>query len=85
MLTATYFHQQGKFDQVTGAPSRSGSDDFWTVDAGIRYRLPNRYGLITIGATNLFDQKFKFFESDRNNPTIQPKRTVFGTITLALP
>jgi len=85
MLTATYFHQQGKFDQVTGAASRSGSDNFWTVDAGVRYRLPNRYGFITIGATNLFDQKFKFFESDQNNPTIQPKRTFFGSITLALP
>jgi tetratricopeptide (TPR) repeat protein len=84
-LTATYSHQRGKFDQVSGAPSRSGSDDFWTVDAGIRYRLPDRYGFVTVGATNLFDKKFKFFETDLRNPTIQPDRVFFGRITLALP
>jgi len=84
-LTATYSHQRGKFDQVTGAPSRSGSDDFWTVDAGIRYRLPARYGFVTVGATNLFDKKFRFFETDLRNPSIQPDRVFFGRITLALP
>jgi hypothetical protein len=84
-LSTTYFNQRGKFDQVTGAPSRSGSDDFWTVDAAIRYRLPDRYGFVTVGATNLFNQKFKFFETDFRNPSIQPNRVVFGKITLALP
>jgi outer membrane receptor protein involved in Fe transport len=83
--TATYWNQNGKFELLTGAPRRSGSDDFVTVDAGLRYRLPQRYGFITIGATNLFDKKFKYFESDFNNPSIQPKRTVFGRVTLALP
>jgi hypothetical protein len=84
-LTATYFNQRGKFDLLTGAPSRSGSDDFWTVDTGVRYRLPKRYGFVTIGVTNLFDQKFKFFETDLRNPTIQPKMMFFGSITLASP
>ena len=84
-LTATYFNQRGKFELLTGAPRRSGSDDFATVDAGLKYRLPQRYGFIAIGATNLFDKKFRYFESDINNPSIQPKRTVFGRITLALP
>jgi tetratricopeptide (TPR) repeat protein len=84
-LTATYLHQRGKFDQVSGAPSRSGSDNFWTVDAGIRYRLPDRYGFVAVGATNLFDKKFKFFETSLKNPTTQPDRFIFATITLALP
>jgi len=55
------------------------------VDAGVRYRLPKRYGLITIGVTNLFDQNFQYFDIDLNNSTIQPKRTIFGRITLAFP
>jgi tetratricopeptide (TPR) repeat protein len=84
-LTGTYYHQKGKFELVTGSPRLSGSEDFFTVDAGVRYRLPQRYGFLTIGATNLTDKKFKYFEPDINNPSIQPTRTVFGSITLALP
>jgi hypothetical protein len=80
LLTATYFDQA-----VRLADSRSGSDQFWTIDAGINYRLPKRYGFVTLGATDLADQKFKYFERDLNNPRIQPKRTIFGKITLALP
>jgi tetratricopeptide (TPR) repeat protein len=83
-LTSTYFNQSGKFLSFSAGP-RSGRDDFWTVDAGLRYRLPNRHGFITIGATNLFDQKFKYFETDLNNPSIQPNRTIFGRVTLAFP
>jgi tetratricopeptide (TPR) repeat protein len=85
-LTATYFNQDGKFGRITAAdPIRHGSDDFWTVDAAINYRLPKRYGFITVGATNLFDEKFKFFDPDLNNASIQPARTFFGRVTLALP
>ena len=84
LFTTTYAHQRGKFILVTGA-NQSGSDDFWTIDATIRYRLPNRYGFLTVGVTNLLDKKFKFFETSLNNPTVQPDRFIFGTITLALP
>ncbi len=49
------------------------------------YRLPKRYGFITVGATNLLDQKFKFQEADFDNATIQPDRMVFGRVTLAFP
>jgi tetratricopeptide (TPR) repeat protein len=85
-LTGTYYHQSGKFETVVFNPAfRSGSEDFFTVDAGIRYRLPNRYGFITVGVTNLTDKKFKYFEADINNAHIQPKRTILGSITLALP
>jgi hypothetical protein len=35
--------------------------------------------------TNLFDEKFKFFEPDLNNSSIQPKRMAFFRLTLALP
>jgi tetratricopeptide (TPR) repeat protein len=85
-VTATYINQDGKFGGLfTGHPIRHGSDDFWTVDAGLRYRLPKRYGFVTIGASNLFDKKFKYFDPDLNNASIQPDRTIFTRITLALP
>ena len=84
-LTATYWNQHGRFQRITTGEVEAGHDRFWTVDAAIGYRLPNRYGFITVGATNLFDEDFKFFDRDARNPTIQPTRTVFGKVTLAFP
>nr|MDQ2693871.1 TonB-dependent receptor [Pseudomonadota bacterium] len=85
-LTPTYWRQSGTFEDFTDDGAvRSGSDNFWTVDAAIDYRLPKRYGLISASATNLFDQNFRFFEIDVNNPTLMPERTVFVRFTLALP
>ena len=79
-LTGTYYNQN-----IKSADTRTGRDDFFLVDLGINYRLPKRYGFITVGATNLFDTQFKYFERDQNNSRIQPNRTIFGKITLALP
>ena len=86
-LTATYWNQDGEVEAVAVEPHplRSGSDDFWTVDTALNYRLPKRYGFITVGATNLFDEKFKFFNTDFDNPFIQPDRMFFARVTLALP
>ena len=83
-LKATYFDQEGTF-VLNNLNVRSGQDDFWVVDAGISYRLPQRYGFITVGASNLFDQDFRFFDRDLKNPSIQPDRMVFARFTLALP
>ncbi len=44
-----------------------------------------RYGLITVGANNLFDKEFKYYDTDPLNPSIRPGRFVYGTLTLALP
>jgi tetratricopeptide (TPR) repeat protein len=85
-LTATYFNQDGKFGRITAVdPIRHGSDDFWTIDVAVNYRLSKRYGFVTVGATNLFDENFKFFDPDLNNANIQPARTLFGRVTLAFP
>ena len=76
-----------------------GEDQFFIVDASISYRLPKRLGFISIGVKNLFDKSFKFQDTDTHfgqaitdliptvntalNPTIQPKRLIFGKFTLA--
>ncbi|MGE0822694.1 MAG: FecR domain-containing protein [Candidatus Binatia bacterium] len=82
-LTATYYNQDGVFERIAGG-FPSGSDNFWTVDAGINYRLPKRYGFVSIGATNLFDQRFRYYELDFNNPHLRPDRMFFARVTLAL-
>jgi len=86
-LKATYYNQKGDFERQDAPLGEytSGSDDFWLVDAAINYRLPKRYGFITLGATNLFDRSFNFVDTDIQNPMIQPARFVFCRITLALP
>ena len=81
-LKVTYLNQAGDF-QRAGACCQAGRSDFWLVDAGISYRLPQRYGFFTVGATNLLDRNFKYHEVDFNNPTIQPARAAFARLTLA--
>lgn len=59
-----------------------GKNDFWVFDAFLGYRLPNRWGAFTIGAKNLFDQSFRFQDTDPENPSITPERFVYMRLTL---
>ena len=86
-LKGTYVKQQGSFERLD-APRRvytDGDDDFFLVDAAIRYRFPKRYGFFTLGVSNLTDENFNFFDSDIDNPRFQPERSFFAKITIALP
>jgi tetratricopeptide (TPR) repeat protein len=98
-LRATYFHQEGDFHRLLTGVYESGEDAFWVADAALSYRLPKRYGFITVGATNLFDQHFRYQETDlalvagnqerpislTRNALILPARTFFAILTLAFP
>ena len=85
-LKGTYINQDGSFERKDDVGVfNDGEDDFWLVDAALNYRLPKRYGLLTIGVSNLTDEDFEFFDSDRDNPRIQPDRVFFGKVTFALP
>jgi outer membrane receptor protein involved in Fe transport len=87
-LKGSYFNQEGVFEnQAAIQPSgfEQGKDNFWLVDAAISYRLPKRYGIITVGATNLFDEEFQYADTDIENPQIQPDRFIFAKLTLAIP
>ena len=82
-FTATYFNQQGEFGEGFDDSIESGRASFWTFDVGITYRLPKRYGLITLGASNLFDKNFDYFDADFGNPIIQPERVLFTRMSLS--
>ncbi len=83
---ATNVNQNGNFSQPFKVNNfQDGSDDFWLLDAAISYRLPQRYGLITVGVANLTDQHFEYFNTDLNNSSILPDRFFYAHITLALP
>jgi tetratricopeptide (TPR) repeat protein len=84
---ATYYIQKGEFETLAAARGTyvSGDDQFWVCDAAISYRLPKRYGFLSAGATNLFNQSFKYYDTDTANPSIQPSRMFFVRATLAFP
>jgi tetratricopeptide (TPR) repeat protein len=82
-LKGTYIDQDGKFIRQGGTDFVSRSSDFWVMDAGVSYRLPWRHGFITVGATNLLDQQFRYQETDLRNPTVVPVRMFFTRVTLA--
>ena len=85
-LKGTYVDQDGDFErQGTLGAFEHGHDNFWLFDVALRYRFPKRYGFLAVGVTNLFDQDFEHYDTDRDNPRIQPDRSVFASITLALP
>jgi outer membrane receptor protein involved in Fe transport len=81
-LKATYFAQDGTFEDPNNVLF-DGDDQFWVVDASIGYRLPKRLGLLTLEVRNLFDEEFKFQDTNPANPQIYPERLVFGRITLS--
>ncbi len=86
-LKATYVHQEGDFVNPFGlgpvAIGVPGRDNFWVLDAAIGYRLPKRWGIITVEARNLLDAGFHFQDTDPSNPSIFPERVVLTRITVA--
>jgi tetratricopeptide (TPR) repeat protein len=85
-LKATWYYQKGRFTEFDTLDVKNADNSFWLADAVVGYRMPNRYGFITAGVTNLFDKEgFNYWETDTKNSRIQPDRQAFITVTLALP
>jgi tetratricopeptide (TPR) repeat protein len=85
-LKPAYISQDGEFADIESFDpfgTISDEDDFWYVDASIGYRFPKRYGKVSLEAKNLFDENFKFQDTDPLNPDIYPERLVFVKFTLA--
>ena len=57
-------------------------EDFWITDIDIGYRLPRRYGLISLSIRNLFDESAQFVETDAFVQRFSPERFVFGRLSL---
>ena len=82
-VRGTFYDQDGDFIRRGGGAFENGHDQFFLVDASVSYRLPQRFGFITVGAMNLLDEHFRYQETDLRNPTIQPTRLVYTRITLS--
>lgn len=82
-LKATYVSQSGRFGDPRVGNVSAGSDRFWVVDAALGYRLPRRWGLVTLEVRNLLDERFRFNDTDAANPTLYPERLILLRFTLA--
>lgn len=85
-IQATYVYQDGDFvvdDGLGGFTIEEGDDKFWVVDASVGYRFPKRFGAITLEAKNLFDNEFKFQDTDPGNPRIMPERLILLRLQLS--
>ncbi len=57
----SWYHQELKND----ADLPDGSEDFWIVDLGAGYRIPDRHGIIQVTLLNVLDQSFRYSDRDR--------------------
>jgi tetratricopeptide (TPR) repeat protein len=81
--SATYFYQEGEFERRSTDSSFKDSDNFWIWDAEVSYRLPKRWGRISVGVKNLMDEEFNYTDTDPSNPALVPGILAFGKITLS--
>jgi hypothetical protein len=86
-MTASYVNQDGEFSSAIPELGTSeivpDEDQFWVVDASVSYRLPKRYGIISLIAKNLFDEEFMFQDMNPRNPLIFPDRLIVFRFTLS--
>lgn len=58
------------------------TENFVVLNAAIGYRLPKRWGIVTLGATNLLDEEFKFQDDSFRTSTAA---NVSGDRNIAIP
>ncbi len=83
-LQGTYIDQSGEFGDPVFGSTEALSDRFFVVDSAIGYRLPKRYGIVTLAVKNLLDEQFNFQDMDPANPEIFPEFSFVAKITLNL-
>jgi hypothetical protein len=83
-LSLTYFDPNGFFGGVVAtyvnqsvrrsplSTEASGQSGFTVVDASIGYRLPKRYGVLSLSVKNLFDRQFKYQDDSYRDFGDQP-------------
>ncbi|NOS88804.1 MAG: TonB-dependent receptor [Methylococcaceae bacterium] len=82
----TLTHQSGLFQESSVYNSQSfGVSDFYLLDLNLSYRLPKRYGMISVGVNNVLDTRFNYQNTtiNANEVLFAPSRLIFSKITLA--
>ncbi|MFO1193804.1 MAG: TonB-dependent receptor [Rhodoferax sp.] len=82
-VTTTYWRQSGSFGDNNAF--QQDAENFWTTDVGVSYRLAQRMGFVSVGASNLFNKRFRYLDMDTASPAVQPRRMAYAKLTLVLP
>jgi len=92
MFKSSYVHQSGIFERVNSFLGNSnfyGNSSFFIFDLNVNYRFPLRYGMVSFGIKNLFDNRVQyqsnnsFLGSNSNETPFAPERILFTQIKLA--
>jgi tetratricopeptide (TPR) repeat protein len=80
--STAYVRQQGSFSVDEGLPEFSKREAAWITDIYLDYRLPQRMGILSIGAKNVFDQAIDLVSTDPAFPIIPNRRFVYARARL---
>jgi len=85
-LRATFVDQTVVFRGDSTVADREGQDRFHVVDLLLGYRLPRREGVLSLTVKNLFDERFRFQDTDLLGaprvPFLLPGRALFFTFSV---
>jgi tetratricopeptide (TPR) repeat protein len=79
----SYVHQSGEFLDAAQTPLR-GKESFWITELSISYQLPRRHGMVSLEVKNLFDENFRFQETNFVSPTMSRGRLILGRFALRI-
>jgi hypothetical protein len=75
-------------DRIDAAGLPEGDDQFWLLDATVGYRLPRRYGILSLEGKNLLGESFGYEDdnyriAEPRNSRYIPDRTILARLTLS--
>ena len=81
-VSTAYVRQRGDFSVDVGFPEFSKKDNAWVTDIYLDYRLPQRLGILSIGAKNVFDKEINLVDTDPAFPLVPSRRLVYARARL---
>jgi tetratricopeptide (TPR) repeat protein len=81
-LVTSYVRQDGERSIDIGLPVVSIDEDAWLTDIFLEYRLPKRFGVISVGARNIFDNELSLVDTNPLSPRDAQRRLVSGRVSV---
>ena len=82
-LKLSYNNQTGSFSGNSRNNFQNGHTQFWLLDTELGYRLPKRYGIVSVGIRNLLDEHYNYQAIDQNQPELPQGRFLYGRVTFS--
>lgn len=81
-VTMGYVRQEGLFSADVGFPIVPIEDDEWITDVSLEFRLPKRFGLLSLVARNVFDEELNVADTDPLSPRDARRRWVLASLNV---